>query len=89
MAKLKAEKLLTLFEELAEKMQINIVQGKGDFKGGICSVNEETYIVLNKIKPIDQRLNVLAKEFGKLNTNNIFVQPVLRAYMEDIQQDIF
>jgi len=52
-------------------------------------INEETYIVLNKIKTIDQRLNILAKEFGKLNTNNIFVQPILRAYMEDIQQDIF
>ena len=86
---MKAEKMLTLFEELAEKMRINIVQGKGDFQGGLCSVNEETYIVLNKIKPIDQRLNILAKEFGKLNMNNIFVQPILRAYMEDIQQDIF
>ena len=61
---MKAEKMLTLFEELAEKMRINIVQGKGDFQGGLCSVNEETYIVLNKIKPIDQRLNILAKEFG-------------------------
>ncbi len=40
---MKAEKMLTLFEELAEKMQINIVQGKGDFQGGLCSVNEETY----------------------------------------------
>ena len=89
MAKMKAEKMLTLFEELAEKMQINIVQGKGDFQGGLCSVNEETYIVLNKIKPIDQRLNIMAKEFGKLNTKNIFFQPILRAYMEDIQQDIF
>lgn len=89
MAKIKAEKMFTLFEELAEKMRINIVQGKGDFQGGLCSLNEETYIVLNKIKPIDQRLNILAKEFGKLNTNNIFVHPILRAYMEDIQQDIF
>ena len=36
MAKMKPEKLLTLFEELAEKMDINIVQGKGDFQGGMC-----------------------------------------------------
>ncbi|GIS36153.1 MAG: hypothetical protein Ct9H90mP7_1610 [Candidatus Neomarinimicrobiota bacterium] len=36
MAKMKPEKLLNLFEELAEKMDINIVQGKGDFQGGMC-----------------------------------------------------
>ena len=48
MAKMKPEKLLTLFEELAEKMDINIVQGKGDFQGRMCSVNDESYIVLNK-----------------------------------------
>ena len=48
MAKMKPEKLLTLFEELADKMDINIVQGKGDFQGGMCSLNDESYIVLNK-----------------------------------------
>ena len=67
MAKTKPDKLLSLFEDLAEKMNINIVQGKGDFQGGMCSVNSESYIVLNKLKPIDQRLGVLVREFSKLN----------------------
>ena len=47
MAKLKPNKLLILFDELAEKMDINIVQGKGDFQGGMCHLNDESYIVLN------------------------------------------
>lgn len=89
MAKIKPEKLLSLFEELAEKMEINIVQGKGDFQGGMCSVNDENYIVVNKIKPINQRLGVLGREFSKLNLSNVFVPPALRAYIEDIQQNIF
>jgi len=89
MVKIKPEKLFILFEELAEKMSINIVQGKGDFIGGICSVNEETYIVINKVKPLAQRLNVLGSEFSKLNLNNIFVPPALRNFIEDMQQDIF
>ena len=89
MSKMKPEKLLSLFEELAEKMNINIVQGKGDFHGGICSVNDELFIVLNKLKPINQRLSVLGNEFSKLNLSNIFVPPALRAYIEDVQQNIF
>jgi len=89
MGKIKPEKLFILFEELAEKMNINIVQGKGDFLGGMCSVNDESYIVINKVKPITQRLNILGAEFSKLNLNNIFVSPALRNFIEDMQQDIF
>jgi len=87
-AKLKPEKLLTLFEELAEKMNINIVQGRGDFQGGLCSLNDESYIVLNKLKPIDQRLGVLVKEFSKMNLKKIFIQPALREYIMDAQQEL-
>ena len=89
MTKLKPEKLFILFEELAEKMNINIVQGKGDFIGGMCSVNDESYIVINKVKPMSQRLNVLGAEFSKLDLNNIFVSPALRDFIEETQQDIF
>ena len=89
MAKIKPEKLFILFEELAEKMNINIVQGKGDFLGGMCSVNDESYIVINKVKPITQRLNILGAEFSKLNLNNIFVSPALRNFIEDMQKNIF
>ena len=46
MSEMESEKLLILFEELADKMDINIVHGKGDFLGGMCSVNEEVYICL-------------------------------------------
>ena len=88
MAKMKPETLLTLFEELAEKMDINVVQGKGDFQGGMCSLNDESYIVLNKLKPVDQRLGVLVKEFSKMNLKKIFIQPALREYILDTQQEL-
>jgi ABC-type uncharacterized transport system permease subunit len=88
MPKTNPDKLLILFQDLAEKMDINIVQGKGDFHGGMCSVNNESYIVLNKLKPIDQRLGVLVREFSKLNLKNIFIQPVLREYISSTQQEL-
>ena len=88
MTKMKPEKLLTLFEELADKMDINIVQGKGDFQGGMCSLNDESYIVLNKLKPVNQRLGVLVKEFSKMNLKKIFIQPALRQYILDTQQEL-
>ena len=41
------EKLVTLFEELAEKLNIKLLQDKGDFTGGSCLVEDENFIVVN------------------------------------------
>ena len=59
----KQEELLALFEELADKLNIKLVQDKGDFTGGSCLVENENFIVVNKRKPIEQRLKILAQEF--------------------------
>lgn len=78
-----AEILYELFEELAERLNVNLVQGKGDFTGGLCSVNAETYIVLNKIRPLGQRLRILAREFAGMDLSDVYLVPVLRTYIEE------
>ena len=80
---------MSLFEELADKMNINIVHGKGDFVGGMCAINDEAFLVLNKLKPIDQRLSVLATEFSKINLSNVFIPPILREFISNSQQGLF
>ena len=80
---------MDLFEQLAEKMEINIVHGKGDFIGGMCSINDESFLVLNKRKSIDQRLNILAIEFTKINLKNIYLSPILREFISNSQQGLF
>ena len=80
---------MSLFEELADKMNINIVHGKGDFVGGMWSINDEAFLVLNKLKPIDQRLSVLATEFSKINLSNVFIPPILREFISNSQQGLF
>ena len=37
----KPDKLMNMFEELAEKLDINIVQDKGNFNGGTCTFYDE------------------------------------------------
>ena len=70
-------------------MEINIVHGKGDFIGGMCSINDESFLVLNKSKPIDQRLNILAIEFSKINLKNVYLSPILREFISNSQQGLF
>ena len=67
MSKTRSKKILELFYELGEKMDVKIVNAKGEFQGGYCQVNDTRHIVINKIKPLDQQLNILADGFMKLN----------------------
>jgi hypothetical protein len=81
----KGEALLNQFQELAERLDITIVQGKGDFVGGGCTVNSRRFIVLNKVRPLEQRLRILAREFANLDLEGVYVVPALRAYIEEQQ----
>jgi len=55
---MKNKELLEEFHLLAEKLDIKIMKGKGDFSGGSCTVNNEKIIVINNSKPIEHRLNI-------------------------------
>ena len=79
------EKLITLFEELADKLNIKLLQDKGDFTGGSCLVKDENFIVVNKRKPVEQRLKILAQEFSKKDLSDIYIIPVLREFIEKSQ----
>jgi len=81
------EELIVMFEELADRLNIKLVQDKGDFFGGSCLVREENFIVVNKRKPLEQRLKVLAREFGKINLADVYLVPALRLYIESSQSE--
>ena len=79
---MKKEKLFTEFEELAKRLGVKILKGRGNFTGGNCVVNDEPVIVVNNMKPIEHRLKTLANSFLEYNLDNIYVVPALRAYLD-------
>ena len=82
---MKKNKLYDEFESLATKLDLKILKGKGSFNGGVCIINNEKVIVLNKLKPIEQRLRVLANSFVELNLDDVYIIPALRAYIEEFR----
>ena len=80
---MKKVKLYIEFEELGRRLGLKILKGKGDFSGGTCTVNNETVIVINKMKPMEQRLRTLAISFLEFNLDEIYMVPALRAYIEE------
>ncbi len=82
-AEMNPEKLMTLFEELAERLNIELVLGTGDFIGGLCTLKDQKYLVVNKKQPMDFRLRVLAKEFNLMDVSDVYLVPALREYIEE------
>ena len=80
---IKNEKLYYHFEDLAQKLGLKILKGKGDFVGGTCTVNKETVIVVNKHKPIEQRLRTLANSLVEFDLEKVYMVPAVRAYIEE------
>ncbi len=70
------------FEELAEQLGIKIVLGRGNFTGDYCMVEEEKVIVVNKNKPLEQRVKRLAVAFSMLDLSNVYVKPIIRQMIE-------
>ena len=83
----KKTQLLEDFLLLGEKCNIKIIHDKGDFNGDNCLLFANNTIVINKHKPLDQRLHVLAKCFSQINLDNVYIKPVLRDLIEQVKTD--
>ena len=81
-SELKPDVLLSHFEELAQRLKVKIIYGKGDFIGGGCQVMDQRYIVINKVRPAEQQLHILAMEFYRLGLKGMYIVPVLRSFIE-------
>ena len=66
------------FEKLAESLEVKIIQEKGNFKGGYCLLEKEKVIVINKLKPLEQRIKALVLAFSRLDISNIYMKPAIR-----------
>ena len=82
---MKQKDLYNQFGELSKKLGIRIIKGKGDFIGGECTLNNKKVIVVNKLKPLEHRLKILALIFSEYNLDRVYVMPYLRAFIEDFR----
>tara|TARA_B100001250_G_C19456880_1_gene638458 strand:+ start:458 stop:718 length:261 start_codon:yes stop_codon:yes gene_type:complete len=80
---MKPKDIYNEFEEISKKLGLKIIKGKGDFVGGECVLNNEKVIVINKLKPIEHRLKILAIIFLKYNLEDIYMLPYMRAFIQN------
>ena len=70
------------FEQLAEALNVKIIQEKGNFKGGYCLLEKERIIVVNKLNPLEQRIRALAQAFSQMDISKIYMKPAIRSIID-------
>jgi len=79
---MKREKLYSELLALAEQLGIEVRDEKGDFSGGMCRVDDEKYIFLNKKSPVSAKNEIIARAIGKLEFDLLYILPAVRNFIE-------
>lgn len=80
---MKHDELIREFEALAEQLGVTIRNEKGDFDGGYCILKDERILVVNKRLTPNRKASVLALGLNAIGLENVFLKPVIRAYVDD------
>jgi len=81
---MKTEKLLLELEQLVEQAGYSIRKEKGTFRGDSCVMEGEKLVVLNKKKPPQQQVGLLARVLKDKDLQDIYIKPVVRKQLEEL-----
>ncbi|NGP87169.1 hypothetical protein [Fodinibius halophilus] len=81
---MKTENLLLELEKLVKQAGYTIRKEKGTFRGDSCVMEGEMLVVLNKKKPPQQQVGLLARVLKGKNLQDIYIKPVVRKQLEEL-----
>lgn len=71
-------------EQLVEQAGYTIRKEKGTFRGDSCVMEGEKLVVLNKKKPQQQQVGLLARVLQDKELRDIYIKPVVRKHLEEL-----
>lgn len=81
---MRAEKLILELENLCEQSGYHIRKERGTFRGDSCVIEGDKLIVVNKNRPVEAQVGILAKVLKNLNTEEIYIKPAVRKELVEI-----
>ena len=84
---MKAEQLYQHLKELAEKLDITVMERnlkKTGFpvKSGLCKVKNKNLFIIERIKTLPEKIELLADCLADFSTDEIYVMPVIRELLK-------
>ncbi len=81
---MKAEKLIIELEQLVEQAGYTIRKERGTFRGDHCVVEGDMLVVMNKNKPVEQQVGLLARVLHDKDLQDIYIKPAVRKQLEQL-----
>lgn len=81
---MKASKLLLELEQLVEQIGFSIRKEKGTFRGDSCVMEGQKLVVLNKNKPEQRQIGLLARVLQERDLDDTYIKPAVRNHLEDL-----
>ncbi len=72
---------------IADQLNVKIIKGKGNFKGGSCLVKEESIIVINHNQPFEGRIRNLALSLLEFDLSAIQIDNKIKKILNNIKYE--
>ncbi len=82
--RMKVKKILLELEEIARQLGFEIRKGKGNFRGGRCTIGGQETIVLNKHHSPEVHLSLLAECLKDSSLDAVAIKPAVRKALEEV-----
>lgn len=81
---MKPDKLIIELEQLVEQAGYTIRKERGTFRGDHCVMEGDKLVVLNKNKPVQQQIGLLARVLHDKQLQDIYIKPAVRKDLEEL-----
>jgi len=82
----KKDEILSMLETTAGQSGIKVIYENRYFIEGYCRLNGMYYLVFNRKTSFEKQIKFYRTVFGKMNAENIYLPPVIREILEDINE---
>ncbi len=85
-----SEQLYLEIKDLAEKVGITVSEQNFKTTGihvesGLCKIKDQQFLIIDKQKPVVDKLQILSSVIATENLENIFIVPAVRQHLESIK----
>jgi hypothetical protein len=80
---MKHEEMIQELHDVARQLGVTVRYDKGDFEGGYCILRAQKILLVNRRLMPTRKASVLAIALQEIGTENVFLKPAIRAFIED------
>ena len=84
---MQSRQVLEYLEDLAERLGVEIIYQKLEeeeftVRGGLCRVNGTFKVFIDRSKPMDEQIKILAQGLASFDTEEVYLFPYIRKILD-------